>query len=92
MQVQLGKLNGTDHLGYQDINGRKILEWILNKKCVWSWTGFIWLRKGTGSRLLGTQSWNFGFHKSPGISWPDEWQLVVQEGICSLEWVTDRRT
>jgi len=32
-------------------------------------TGFVWLRKGTGSRLLPTRQWTLGFHKRWEIYW-----------------------
>jgi hypothetical protein len=34
------------------IDGRIILRWIFRKWDVGAWTGLIWLRIGTGSRLL----------------------------------------
>jgi hypothetical protein len=38
-------------LKHPDADGRIILKWIFEK---WfgAWTGSIWLRKGTGGRLL----------------------------------------
>jgi hypothetical protein len=53
------------------VDGRIILKWILEKKSLMMWIGFIWLRIGTGGRLL----WAFRFHKRWGISW--------LEGLCS---------
>jgi hypothetical protein len=31
------------------------------------WTGFVWLRIGTGGELLWTRKLTFGFHKMLGI-------------------------
>jgi hypothetical protein len=33
-------------------DGRITLEWVLGKQCRKVWNGFIWLRIGTGGRLL----------------------------------------
>jgi hypothetical protein len=48
---------------------RLILKWILGNQGGRVWTGFIWLRIGTGVRLLWTQQRIFVFHKRPSISW-----------------------
>jgi hypothetical protein len=45
-----GDLRERDHL--KDLDGRIILKWILKKWDEGTWTGFIWLRLGTGDRLL----------------------------------------
>jgi len=41
-----------DHLGDPGKDGRKILSRIFRKWDVGVWTGLIWLRIGTGGRLL----------------------------------------
>jgi hypothetical protein len=41
-----------DHLGYQGVDRRIILRWILRKWDVGVWTGLSWLRIGTGGRNL----------------------------------------
>jgi hypothetical protein len=46
------KLTGKDHPEFLGIVGRIILEWISGKFGGKMWTGFIWLRIGTGSGLL----------------------------------------
>jgi hypothetical protein len=47
----------------------------------------IWLRIGTGGRLLWVRWWTFGFHKMRGISWLADDLLASQEGLCSMELV-----
>jgi hypothetical protein len=47
-------------------------------------TGLIWLRIGTGGRLLCIRWWTFGFHKMRGISWVAQGVLASQEGLCSI--------
>jgi hypothetical protein len=49
--LQSGNLKERDHLADLDVNERIILE-LISKKCMWMWTGFIWLRIGTNGRLL----------------------------------------
>ena len=46
-----GNLREGEHLKDQKVDGRIILKWIFEK---WdgAWTGFIWLRRGTGGGLL----------------------------------------
>jgi hypothetical protein len=34
------------------IDGRIVLEWILNKELVRVWTGFIWLKIGSSDWIL----------------------------------------
>jgi hypothetical protein len=36
----------------QDVNGRIILKWILKEQSRRVWTGFFWIRIGTGDGLL----------------------------------------
>jgi len=43
-----GNLMERDHLDDPDIDGRIILRRIFNKWDLGSWTGFIWLKIGTG--------------------------------------------
>jgi hypothetical protein len=43
-----GNLRERDNLGDIDINGRIILRWIFRGLDVIVWTGWMWLRTGTG--------------------------------------------
>jgi len=45
------KLKRRDHSEVLGVDGRIMLEWILEKLCGMVWTGFIWLRIGTSSGL-----------------------------------------
>ena len=74
-----GSLREGDHLEDLDAGGRIILEWIFKKWDV-AWTGLVWLRIGTGSRLLWMPFLKIGFHKIPGISWLAENRLA-SEGL-----------
>ena len=52
MSVNLvGKPEGTRHLEDTGEDGRMILKWML-RSGMGAWTGLIWLRRGTGDRLL----------------------------------------
>jgi hypothetical protein len=37
-----------DHLDDPDVDGRIILRWIFKKWDLGAWTGFVWLKIGTG--------------------------------------------
>jgi hypothetical protein len=43
---------GKDHLKDQGVVGRTILIWIFSKWDEEAWTGFMWLRIGTGGGLF----------------------------------------
>jgi len=50
--VLVGKPEGKNHLENQTVDGRIILKRIIRKWDLGVWTGFIWLRIGTGWRYL----------------------------------------
>jgi len=45
-------LEGKDHSGRLGIDGKVILEWILEKQIGKVWTGFIWFRIGISGGLF----------------------------------------
>jgi len=47
-----GNLRERDNLGVSDVDGRIILRWIFRKWDVGVWTGWSWLRIGTGGGHL----------------------------------------
>jgi hypothetical protein len=48
----VGKLRARDYLEDLGIEGRIILKWIFKKWDEKAWSGLIWLRIGTGGRLM----------------------------------------
>jgi hypothetical protein len=56
-RVLVGKSEGKDHLKGQGTDGRMESEWILGRLAVGVWSGFTWLRIGTGgsSRECGNE-------------------------------------
>jgi len=50
--VLVGKTEGKRPLGRKDLDGRIILKWSFRKSDVTTGTGLIWLKIGTGDRLL----------------------------------------
>jgi hypothetical protein len=60
-------LNGTDHLEDIGIDGVIILEWILRNYGGRVWTGFIWLRTGTGGASCEHGNEASGSTKSSGF-------------------------
>jgi len=47
-----GNLRERDHLEDHGLDGRIILRWMFRNWDVETWTGFIWLRIGTGEGHL----------------------------------------
>ena len=52
MLLWWGNLREGGHFEDPDVDGRKILKWILDTWSAVAWTGSIWLWTGTGSGLL----------------------------------------
>jgi len=50
--VMVGKTEKKRPLGRKGLDGRIILRWIFRRWDVTTWTGLIWLKIGTGDRLL----------------------------------------
>jgi hypothetical protein len=61
-----------------DLDGIITVKWIVRV-----WTGFALLETGPSGGLLWTRHWNFGFHKTQGISWPAE-RLSASQGLFSV--------
>jgi hypothetical protein len=51
-EFRLESLKGRGHMEDLGVDEIVILKWILRKEGVRLWTGFIWLRMGTGWWLL----------------------------------------
>ena len=51
-RVLVGKPEGRNHLGDLGVDGRILLRWIFSLWDVWVWTGWSWLRIGTGGGRL----------------------------------------
>jgi hypothetical protein len=51
-KVLVGKPNERDHLEDQGVGGKMGSEWILGRLAWGVWSGFDWLRTGTGGGLL----------------------------------------
>ena len=51
-KVLVGKPEGKNHLGDPGVDGKIILRWIFRKWDVGVWTGWSWLRIGTGGEHL----------------------------------------
>jgi len=51
----LENLKGRDHSEDLDVDGRVILQWILQKYGGKLWTGFMWLKIKTSGGLLCTR-------------------------------------
>jgi hypothetical protein len=51
-EFRWGDLRERDHLEDLVVDGRVTLKWVFRKWYAEAWTGFIWLRIGTGGGLL----------------------------------------
>jgi hypothetical protein len=73
------------HLDDIGLDGRTLLEWILDKQHEMVYNGLICFRIRAGVGLMWTGSWTFGFHKLQRISCLAEELLASGEGLCSME-------
>jgi len=85
----VGKPEGKRPLGrprrrWEDNIKMDFLVWYMG-----AWIKAIWLRIGSGGGRLWMRQWTFGFHKMRWIPWLAENQLASQEGLCSMEWVSN---
>ena len=78
-----------EHLEDPGVDGRIILSCNFGKWVVRAWTESSWLRIGACGGHLWMRLWTFGFHKMWGISWLAENRLASQEGLCSMNWVSE---
>jgi hypothetical protein len=67
-QIFLKCLEGTEHMGYRNVDGRIILKKNLKAYCIDVWTGFNWLRTGLTSGFSRTLYLTFGVHKGQDSS------------------------
>jgi len=51
-RVLVGRPAGKDRLEEPGVDGKRILKWIFRKWDVGVWTGYSWLRIGTGGGQL----------------------------------------
>jgi len=86
-KVWLENLKGRDQSEDLGVDGKTILEWILEKYGGKGCTGCIWLSIQIAGGLLWTRRWTYELHKRRGISWLAEWVLASQQGLCSIELV-----
>jgi hypothetical protein len=69
-----------DHSEDQGVGGRMGSQWILGR-LAWGggvWTGFDWLRIGTGGRLYWVRWWTFGFLRHGVIHCPSPFRRADQ--------------
>jgi hypothetical protein len=84
-KILVGKSERKNHSEDLGVDGRIILEWILQKQSGKVWTGLIWLRIKDKLRVLVGTVMNLRRHKRWGISLLAEQLSVSQEGLCFLE-------
>jgi hypothetical protein len=84
-RVQLKESNNWE---IAEVDGGKILQWIVKKSVGRVWNGLIWPRIGTSCGLWETRLWTFVFRIMCVISWLAEELLASQEGLCSMALVT----
>jgi hypothetical protein len=53
-KMLVGKHEGRRILGISRRRWRIILKWLIKERECWMWTGFIWLRIGSGGGLFQT--------------------------------------
>ena len=55
-------------------------------------TGLGWPKIGTGGVRLWVRQWTFGFREMRGISWLAASQSAAQEGLCTMQQVSNTFT
>ena len=69
-RVLEGRTKGRGSLEDLGVDGRIILKWIFQQWDGQAWTGFIWLRIGTGGGPLWMRQWPFGLNRTgEGVMW-----------------------
>jgi hypothetical protein len=72
----------------QDVGGRIIIGWILERWDGVMWTGLVWLRVRTGGEILWIRYWTFGFHKMLGNYRVAEHLVASRVVLSSIELVS----
>ena len=47
-----GNVKEREHLEDMDVDGRIMLQLVINRQYGWTWTGLLWLRLGTSGWML----------------------------------------
>jgi hypothetical protein len=80
-------IKGRKHMEDLSVDGR--IKWILKKQGGRVWIGFIWLRIGKGGKLGSCECGSEPSSSIKGRNFLTEQLLASQEGLCSMELVSD---
>jgi hypothetical protein len=72
----------------EDVEGEILLQCVLKKWNIRTWTGLTWLRIGTDIGLLWMRWRTFVFDKMPIISWLAEELLASQEWLYCMKFTS----